>query len=105
GRVAQAGALAVPPPAPDDAALDRRRALGLDQLLADRPGQRLERLRAAPNAEVRAGANAAPEQRVEAEPLVEGPQVVVDRQSEAHPGDGLLGGRAVPGRGGEQDAL
>ena len=41
------------PSARDHAALDRGRALVLDQLLADRPGERLERLRAAADAQPR----------------------------------------------------
>ena len=41
-------------PAPDQPALDRRGALGLDQLLGDRPGERLERLGAAQRAQPRA---------------------------------------------------
>ena len=87
-HVAQAGARAAAPQAGHDPALDRRRALELDQLLGDRPGQRLERARGGARA---GGARAqrAADQRVEAEALVEGPQVVVDAEREAHARDRL----------------
>ena len=88
-----AGRGAAPAPAPDDPPLDRGRALGLDQLLADRPRQRLERLRPPARAQERARAHGAPEQWIEAEPCVEGPEVVVDAEGEAHPRDALLGRR------------
>ena len=45
GQVAQAGGRAAPAEAGDDPPLDGRGALGLDELLADRPRQRLERAR------------------------------------------------------------
>jgi hypothetical protein len=51
------------------------------------------------------GAHGAPEQRIEAEALVEGPQVVVDPERKAHACDGLLGRGAVRRRGREQDTV
>ena len=71
----------------DQPALDRRRALVLDQLLADRPGQRLERVRPAGDAQPGVGAHRAADQRIEAEALVERPQVLVDPEREPHPLD------------------
>ena len=49
---------------PDDAALDVERPHVLDQLLADRPGERLERLGAARDPKVRAAPQRAADQRV-----------------------------------------
>ena len=62
----------------DQVALDRDRALERDQLLGDRPGERLPRLGPPPHAQRRICAHRAADQRVVAEALVERPQVVVD---------------------------
>lgn len=64
--------------------LDRRRPLGLDQLLADRPRQRLEWLRRAGRPQSGVGAHGPPDQGVGAEALVELTQVLVDSEREAH---------------------
>ena len=72
-------------------------ALRVDQLLDDRPGERLERLRLAQHAQLRARLDDAAEQRVVAVRAVERLEVVVEREHEAHAGDRLA--RAVLGRG------
>ena len=91
--VAEAGA-----PAADDAAFDQRRPRGLDQLLDDRRGERLPGPgRRAAAGSAGSGGSAAPQQRVAAEAAVEGDEVVVDPEREAHPLDrgaelGAVGG-------------
>ena len=62
------------PQPPHDRALDLRGAHVLDQLLADRPRQRLERLDPAHRPQVRARPHRRPDQRVVAEAVVERPQ-------------------------------
>ena len=81
GRRAQRAAGAPAPVAAHDAALDRGRAAGLDQLLADRPGERLEGLGPPARAQPRPAADHRPDQRVPAKAAVERAQVVVDAQS------------------------
>ena len=89
----------------DEPALDRERPLELDQLLGDRPRQRLPRLGAAVDAQ-RAGARAPPGRSAgRREALVERPQVVVDAEREAHPLDRRGGRRPRVAAGREQHAL
>ena len=57
--------------------------LELDQLLADRPGQRLERLGLPPDPQPRIRTDRAPDQRIEPEPLVERLDVLVDAERRA----------------------
>ncbi len=71
----------------DDPPLNRGRALVLDQLLADRPRQRLERLGTSAGAQPRPRAHGASDQRVVGELAVEAAQIVVDAEREAHPLD------------------
>jgi len=92
--VAQPGACAARAVAPDDAPLDGRGAVELDELLADRPGQRLEGLGPAPDAQPRAGAHRAADERVAGEAGVELAQVVVDAEGEAQAPQRLVGRRA-----------
>jgi len=87
GRVAQPGARAAHPQLRDHPALDRDCVLELDQLLADRVGQRLPRQRRAADAELRRGADRPADHRVVAERVVERAQVVVDAGREAQPPD------------------
>ena len=65
-------------------------ALGVDQLLDDRPRQRLERLRLPQHAQLRARLHDAAEQRVRAVRAVERFEVVVEREHEAQPGERRL---------------
>ncbi len=81
------------------------RAVELDELLADRPGQRLERVGTARRAQPRAAPQRRADQRVEPEALVERAQVVVDAEREAHPRDRLLGHAGVLGPGAEHDRV
>jgi len=87
GRVAQPGARAARAEPGDHAALDRDRALELDQLLGDRVRQRLPRQRRAADAELGRGADGLPDHGVVAEGVVERAQVVVDAGREAQPPD------------------
>ncbi|CAA9510900.1 MAG: hypothetical protein AVDCRST_MAG53-2602 [uncultured Solirubrobacteraceae bacterium] len=98
GDVPQPRPRAARAPAPNDPAFDLHGAPIVDELLADRPGQRLERLRTAGDAQVRRAAHRRPDQRVEAKPLVEGAQVIVDPEREAHPRDRLGADVPAPGR-------
>ena len=66
------------------------RPLALDQLLADRPGERLERLGPAAGPQPRAAADDRPEQRVALEGGVELGQVLVEAEREVHPLDAVL---------------
>jgi hypothetical protein len=84
GEVAQPGALAPTAEPEDDAALDRGRPPVLDELLADRPGQGLERVGAAGGPQPRRRAHDGPDHRVVAEAGVERRQVVVEPEGEAH---------------------
>ena len=70
-------ARALAAPAPDEPALDRGGALGLDQLLGDRPGERLERLGPPPRPQPRLAPDHRADQRVAPERAVELRQVVV----------------------------
>ena len=91
------------PEAADDPALDRDRALVLDQLLADRPAERLERLRPPRDAQLRAARG--PTRRSadrSGSASWNGPQVVVDAEREAHARDRLLGHVAALGPRAEQ---
>ena len=71
GRGSQRAARAPAPVAPHDPALDAGRAARLDQLLADGPGERLERLRAPARTQPRLAADHRPDQRVPAEAAME----------------------------------
>ena len=101
GHVAQRAAGAAAPVAAHQAALDAEGPLGVDQLLADRPGQRLERLGAAPRAQPGPRADRGADQRIAPEAGVELGQVVIEAEREAHP---LERGRrgVAPGRLGAQ---
>ena len=85
--------------------MDRGRALVLDQLFADGPHERLERLRSPRNAQPGVGTHRAPDQRIESKSLIERPQVLVDPERESHPLDPPFGGVAVLGLGPEQDPI
>jgi len=102
GQVAQPGGGAPAAEPPHDPSLDRDRAVELDELLCDRPGQGLERVGPAVDAQPRPVAHRRADQRVRAEPLVERAQVVVEPEREAHPGDALLGLGAARRPGPEQ---
>ena len=67
----QRAAGAAAPVAAHDPALDRRRPPGLDQLLADRPGERLERLGPPARPQPRLAADHRPDQRIPAKAAVE----------------------------------
>ena len=102
-QIAQGAPGRAPAETGDDAPLDHRGALELDQLLADRPGERLERLRPARRAQARQRADRPTDQRVTAKAAVELADVVVDPEREAHPRER---DRAEPARrppGAEQD--
>jgi len=86
-RVAQPGTRTARPQFRDHAALDRDRALELDQLLADRVGQSLPGQRRTANAELGRRADRLPDHGVVAERVVERAQVVVDARREAQPPD------------------
>ena len=97
GDVAQAGVRAPRPVAADDPPLDRGRALVLDELLADAPRERLERLGTSHRPQPRRAPDRRADERVEAEALAEGRQVVLGAERARHPLDGL-GGDVAPGR-------
>src|SRR5918992_3827594 len=80
----------------DDPTLDLGGPPRLDQLLADRPRQGLERLRPAPRTQPRPHPDDGADQRIAPEAGVELAQVVVHPEREAHPLDTL--GRGVPRR-------
>lgn len=86
GNVPQCASPGPQPRAPttDDAALDQRRSLRLDQLLDDRPGERLPGPGRTPRPPVRTAAQDRPKQRVAAKASVELGEVVVDGEREAH---------------------
>ena len=79
------------PVAEDHPPLDGGRAAALDQLLGDRPGQGLPRLGAAPGTQPGLAPQDRAQQLVAPEALVEGRQVVVDAEGEAHPLDAGAG--------------
>jgi hypothetical protein len=91
-RGAQRAAAGRSPVPAHDPPLDRRGAARLDQLLADRPGERLEWLRPAPRAQPGRAADHGPDERVPAKAAVELAQVVVRAQREAHALDGYGAG-------------
>ena len=105
----------VRPPATDDAALDASGADRLDQLVGDRPGQRLPRPGPSPRAKVRAPPQQRAEQRFAAKAAVEVGEVVVHAEGEAHPldrdlelpaiGPGARRGGAVQVRSGDRGGL
>jgi hypothetical protein len=105
GQVAQARRRAAPAQPRDDPPFDGLGALGLDELLADGPGERLEGLGAADRAQVRAIAHRAPDERIRAEAVIERAQVVVDAQREAHALQGLLGHVGAVGSGHQHHAV
>jgi len=105
GEVAQARRRAPPAEAEHDAPLDRDGAREVDELLGDRPRERLERVGAAADPQPRPGAHGHADQRVAPEAVVEGPQVVVDPEGEAHAVDRLDGGVPVRGARAEQDLV
>ena len=86
-RRAQRSAGAPAAVASHDPPLDRRGAAGLDQLLADRPGERLERLRPPPRPHPRLPPDDRADQRIPPEAAMELAQVVVGAEREAHPLD------------------
>lgn len=93
GHVAQPAAIrTAPTKCPDDPALDRSGALVLDQLLADRPGKRLEGLGPAHDAQPRATPNRGPEERVVGEAAIEVAQVIIDTERKAHSLDAVTRG-------------
>ena len=96
-------------PAPSEpshhTALDLRGALVLDQLLAHRPRERLERLRAASDPQPRTHAHGASDQRVIREAAVKGAQSLVDPERESHPRDAVPRGRPRAGARAEQDPV
>ena len=94
GRSRSVVAGAPRPSAAHDPPLDPGGARVLDQLLADRPGQRLERLRPARRAQPGRAAHERADQRVGAEAAVERREVVVDAEREAHPRERDLAGAA-----------
>ena len=104
-HVAQARVRAAAAEPADEPALDLERPLELDQLLGDRPRQRLPRVGAAVDPHVRARAHRDADHRVVGEALVERPQVVVDPGGEAHALDRRRGGGLAGAAGREQDAL
>src|SRR6202034_4530558 len=71
----------------DDATLDAGRPLVLDQLLADRPRQRLEWLGPAPGAQPRPRPHGVPDQRITGKLALEPNQIIVDAEREARPLD------------------
>src|SRR5215210_7767327 len=85
----QGAARAAAPVAAHDPALDGRSPVGLDQLLADRPGKRLERFRTAAWPQPRLAPNHRPDQRVPAKAAVKLLQIVIDAQGESHAVDAL----------------
>ena len=88
GRRAARWASIARPERADDPRLDLGRpSRGLDELFADRPGERLERHRAPRDPQPGRTARRGPDQRVVAVQVVEGPQVVVDAEGEAHARD------------------
>src|SRR5207302_7833742 len=92
-RVPGGAARAAAAVAPCERALDAGGALRLDQLLGDRPGERLERLRAALRPDPRLASDDRAEQLIAPELRVERRQVVIEAEGEAHALDG-------PGAGG-----
>ena len=84
GRVAQGPAGAAAAEAVDQPPLDLDRALAVDQLLADRPGERLEGLGAAARPQPGAAADHGPDQPVALEGGVELGEVVVEPEREVH---------------------
>ena len=110
GQIAQRARGAVPadrPPAErgEQSTLDRRGALVLDQLLADRPGERLEGLGAPRSRAATAGAGPNGRSAGRARTAKEGTQVLVDAQREAHARDPVCGRRARAARAPEQDPV
>src|SRR5207253_2544740 len=79
-HVAQGAAGAAAPVAPGQRPLNSYGAVGVDQLLGDRPCERLEGLRAAERADPRLRANHRSEQPIALEGTVEGPHVVVQAE-------------------------
>src|SRR6185437_7653827 len=104
GGVEQGAAGAAAAVAKHQPPLDARRALGLDELLGDRPGQRLERLGPPQRPDPWAAPDHRAEQRVAFERAVEVPEVVVDPQREAHALDRVGGGLAGAAFGADPDA-
>ena len=94
------------PSAGHHAPLDRGRPLVLDQLLADRPGQRLERLRATTHPQPGTPAQRAPRSADRAGSAGEtAPQVLVDAERESHPRDAVGRGRVGSCARAEQDPV
>src|SRR5207244_7222801 len=83
--VAELAAGAAAPVAPGQVALDADRPLRLDQLLGDRPRQRLEGLGAADGPDPRLAPDHRAEQGVAAEGALEREDVVIHPEREAHP--------------------
>ena len=77
-QVAQTAVGAPPSEAGDDPPLDGGGTLGLDQLSADREGERLEGIGAPPDAQPRAAPNRRSDERIAGEAGMEVRQVVVD---------------------------
>ena len=79
-----------PPERANHAPLDRRRPLILDQLLADRPRERLKGLRAAHHPQPRASAQRSPDQPIAGEATPELAEIVIHAECEAHSCDAVL---------------
>jgi hypothetical protein len=110
GHVAQLTGAPLPtdPARPElthDPPLDPGGALELDQLLADRPGERLKRLRTASHAQPRAASHGASDQRIVGELTNESCEIVIDTQREAHTFDPMLRRRPAARARPEQDEL
>ena len=86
-RIAQPARFVAPPQRTDHPTLDRRGPLVLDQLLGDRPGERLERIRPAARPYRGVETDRRADQGIGAEPLDERTQVEIDPQRHPHPRD------------------
>ena len=75
----------------DNTSLDRRGALVLDQLLADRPGKRLEGFGASSRPQPRTAANRRADQGIAGELALESTQILIDTERKAHPLDSMTG--------------
>jgi hypothetical protein len=105
GSIAHPRHLTAAPQPRDQAPLDAGGPLELDQLLADGPDQRLERIRAAGCPQRGVGSHGSPDQRIEPEALVKGAEVLIDAERDPHPFDPPLSRVAVIRIGGEYDAV